>query len=360
MAEGNDQESAPRRRPRARAAANKGSSGVALAAVALAAGLAGGWLARDARAKTDTKSAARPVAAASTGTAAACEEWASEICQRTGDTSEGCTKVKEAAAVLPGSACTAAKAEIEATVAQLKAGRASCDTLVDKLCADLGDKSKTCAMVREKTPSFPASRCKDMIDHYDGVLAELKQAEEENAPISADLAQRQATGDAPSFGPADAKLTIVEYSDFQCPFCERAAGVVGKLREKYGTKVRFVFRQFPLEMHPNAALAAEAALAAQAQGKFWPFHDQLFQNQQELERASLDKYAQKAGLDMTKFRNALDQHTYEGAVKSDMLLGAEGHVSGTPSMFIGTERVENPTDFESLSHEIDAKLATLN
>jgi protein-disulfide isomerase len=121
-----------------------------------------------------------------------------------------------------------------------------------------------------------------------------------------------------------------------------------------------VFRQFPLEMHPNAELAAEAALAAHAQGKFWPFHDLLFQNQRDLERASLEKYAQQAGLDMAKFRKALDEHTYDRAVNADVKLGGEAHVAGTPSMFIGTERVENPTDFASLSREIDRRLAAIN
>ena len=287
MAEGNEQESRSKRQPGARAATSRARWGASLAIVALVVGAAGGWVARDARAKTDARSSAPPAGAATSGASGPCQEWSSEICKRTGETSEGCGKAKEAASILPGSACTTAKGELEATVARLKAARASCDALVDKLCADLGEKGRTCAMVREKTPSFPADRCKEMLDHYDGVVAELRRTEEEDAPISADLAQRQATGDAPGFGPADARLTIVEYSDFQCPFCGRAAGVVDQLKEKYGTKVRFVFRQFPLEMHPNAALAAEASLAAQAQGKFWPFHDVLFQNQRDLERASL-------------------------------------------------------------------------
>jgi protein-disulfide isomerase len=215
-------------------------------------------------------------------------------------------------------------------------------------------------MVREKTPSFPAERCKEMLGHYQEVIAELQSAELEHAPISADLAQRQAAGDAPSFGPKDARLTFVEYSDFECPFCGRAAEVINKVKEKYGTKVRFVFRQFPLQMHRNADLAAQASLAAHAQGKFWPFHDLLFQNQRDLERASLEKYAQKVGLDMAKFRKALDERTYEGAVKADMKLAAEAHVSGTPSVFVGTERVANAIDFEEFSREIDRRLAALD
>jgi protein-disulfide isomerase len=357
MAEDKKQERTAKREPVKRAATIATSSGVALAVVALVAGALGGWVARGASSKADTSSAARPAASAAAGAAGACEEWSSEICKRAGETSEGCARAKDAASVLPGVACTTAKADLEGTVARLKAAHASCDTLATKLCADLGEKSRMCATVRERTPGFPADRCKQMLDHYDAVLADLRDTVEDDAPISADLARRHASGEAPAFGPSDARLTIVEYSDFQCPFCGRAAGVVDKLKEKYGTKIHFVFRQFPLEMHPNAELAAEAALAAHAQGKFWPFHDLLFQHQRDLERPSLERYAEQAGLDMATFKKALDEHTYESAVKSDMKLAMEAHVSGTPSMFIGTERVENPTDFESLSRDIDGKLA---
>jgi protein-disulfide isomerase len=240
----------------------------------------------------------------------------------------------------------------------MKAARGSCDTLVEKLCNDLGNETETCKMVREKTGNFPADRCKQMMSSYDSVLGELKEMEKANAPLSEELATRQATGDAPGFGPKDAKVVVVMYSDFECPFCTRAAEVTTKLKEKYGDKVRFVFRQFPLGMHQNAPLAAEAALAAHAQGKFWPYHDLLFQNQRSLDRASLEQYAEKAGLDMAKFKKALDEHTYAAAVKSDMKLGEEVGVSGTPSMFIGTERVANPTDFDSLAKQVDGKLAS--
>jgi len=360
MAEDKQQERASKRERAAGAGAAGKPAGAVFAAVALVVGAAGGWFGRGALPKAEASSTARPAASAAAGTADPCADWSSDLCKRMGEESEGCEKAKEAASVLPGSACTTAKADLDATVAKLKAARKSCDTLVEKLCKDLGDKSKTCAMVREKTQSFPTDRCKEMLDKYDEVVAGLRDMAEEDAPISADLAKRHAASDAPAFGPADAKLTIVEYSDFQCPYCGRAAGIVGKLKEKYGTKVRFVFRQFPLEMHQNAELAAEAALAAHAQGKFWPFHDLLFQNQRELERPSLEKYAQQAGLDMAKFKKALDEHTYESAVKSDMKLAMEAHVAGTPSMFIGTDRVENPTDWESLSHDIDTRLAVVN
>lgn len=357
MAESKKQEKASKREAAAQPAAAGGSSGTLLAVVALFLGAAAGWGIRGASAKLEGGSAAAPAAAASAG---ACDGWASEVCQRTGAASEGCSQAKGAAAFLPENACVAAKVEIDRTVKKLKATRSPCETLVDKICADLGDKTETCSMVREKTPTFPAERCKQMLEHFDEVIADLRSAEQDNMPIPADLAQRQATGDGPGFGPKDAKLTIVAYSDFECPFCGRAADVVGKIKEKYGTKVRFVFRQFPLQMHRNAELAAQASLAAHAQGKFWPFHDLLFQNQRDLERASLEKFAQKAGLDMAKFKKALDDRTYEAAVKADLKLGSEAHVSGTPTTFIGAERVENATDFEAFSREIDQKLAALN
>jgi protein-disulfide isomerase len=356
MAEDTKQAKAARRERSARGNQDKGSSASALvAAAALIVGVGGGWLLRGAN--PGAGGAAKPAASAAAEGTGACDAWASELCKRTGDASEGCSKAKDAASVLPASACSAAKLDLDATVTKLKAARVSCDRLVEKLCADLGDKSQTCGMVREKVPGFPAERCKQMLDGYDGVIGELREMEESNAPISADLAQRQAAGDSPGFGPKDAKLTVVEYSDFQCPFCGRAASAVGKLKEKYGQKVRFVFRQFPLSMHPEAGLAAEASLAAHAQGKFWPFHDLLFEHQRELSRASLEKYAQQAGLDMAKFKKALDEHTFAEAVKADQKLGAEGKVSGTPSIFVGTERVGNATDFDAIAQAIDAKLA---
>ena len=344
-------------------AANGASSSRSLVvgAVALALGAAAGWLVRDARAKTPDTAATRDPSAAASASAGAgsgpCGDWAKAVCDGVGEVAEGCANAKTAAEVMPDAACVAARADLGATVAKLKAARSSCDTLTEKLCNDLGKETETCKMVQEKTPSFPADRCKEMLAGYDGVLAELRQMERANAPLSQELATRQASGDAPGFGPADAKVTIVEYSDFECPFCGRAAEVVEKVKEKYGQKVRFVFRQFPLGMHENAPLAAEAALAAHAQGKFWPLHDILFENQRSLDRASLEGFAEKAGLDVAKFKKALDDHTYAAAVESDKKLGDEAGVSGTPSMFIGTDRVANPTDFDALAKQLDAKLA---
>ena len=333
----------------------------AVGLVGLVLGGAAGWIGHQKLGATSASPSPdkSPTAASSAAAAPSgpCEEWASDVCLRAGETSEGCNQAQSAAKLLPANACVAAKAEVEATVAKLKSARAACDTLTDRLCKDIGPETATCSMVREKTSSFPAAQCDKMLGSYNDVLTELKQMEKANAPLSAELATRQAAGDGPSFGPANAKVTVVEYSDFECPFCSRGAAVVSKLKEKYADKVRFVFRQFPLSMHENAPLAAEASLAAHAQGKFWPFHDQLFANQRALERTNLEEYAAKAGLDVARFKKALDDHTYAEAVKADMKLAEEAVVSGTPTMFVGAERVANPTDFDSVAKQVDSALA---
>ena len=352
---------AERPRPRPAPAAEPAVPIWAVGLVGLVLGGAAGWIGHQklgsgitSPSPDVTPSAASSAAAAPSGP---CEEWSRDVCLRAGESTEGCTQAQAAAKLLPANACVAAKSEVEATVAKLKSARAACDNLTEKLCNDIGKDTATCTMVRERTSSFPAAQCDQMMGQYDQVLGELKQMEKANAPLPVELATRQGAGDGPSFGPANAKVTVVEYSDFECPFCSRAAAVVTKLKEKYGDKVRFVFRQFPLQMHENASLAAEAALAAHAQGKFWPFHDQLFANQRALEREHLEEYAQKAGLDVAKFKKALDEHTYADAVKADMKLGEEAVVSGTPTMFVGPERVTNPTDFDALSKQLDTALA---
>src|ERR1700676_2024767 len=113
---------------------------------------------------------------------------------------------------------------------------------------------------------------------------------------------------APFKGPADAKVTIVEFSDFQCPYCAKAAVEASQVSEKFPKDVKLVFKQFPLEDHSQASLAAEASLAAQAQGKFWPLHDKMYANFRQINRARILVWATEAGLDMNRFRTELDAH----------------------------------------------------
>lgn len=161
----------------------------------------------------------------------------------------------------------------------------------------------------------------------------------------------------PSRGPADAKVTIVEFSDFQCPFCSRAEGTVDEVMEKYAGKVRVVFRNFPLEFHPNAPKAAEAALCANDQGKFWEMHKELFANQQQLSVENLKSYAEKLQLDATKFNECLDSGAKKADVDADHKAGAEVGVSGTPAFFINGKMLSGAQPFAEFKKVIDAELA---
>ena len=147
---------------------------------------------------------------------------------------------------------------------------------------------------------------------------------------------------APVRGPATALVTLVVFSDFQCPFCARVNPTLTALRARYGNDLRIVWRHEPLPFHPNARPAAEAALEAFAQrgdAGFWRMHDLLFANQQHLDRADLEGYARTAGLDLARFRSALDQHTHAAAIAADQALVARLEASGTPHFFINGRRL---------------------
>src|SRR5262252_3085499 len=146
-------------------------------------------------------------------------------------------------------------------------------------------------------------------------------------------------GDAPVKGPTNAKVTLVAFSDFQCPFCSRAVPTLKQVEDEYKGKIRIAFKQMPLPFHDKAHLAAEAALAANEQGKFWQYHDKLFANQQALDRPSLEKYAEELGLNMTKFRAALDSGRYKDKVDQDAKEGAAVGATGTPTFFINGSRL---------------------
>jgi protein-disulfide isomerase len=345
------------------------SSPIALyVAAALVAGGAAGWFGRGAAGPESgatvaskvppTAGSADPAAAAAAADVpASCTAWKDAVCEGAGADSEGCRSATSAARLLPAAACDSAMPAVGETVGKLAAARGACDELVKRLCGDLGAETETCKMVTEKTKSFPTEQCTGMMGEYPQVLAELKKMEAQNGPVPADVFARQIAGDAPGFGKADAKVTVVVYSDFECPFCVKAMATEKALKEKFGDKIRLVFRQFPLSFHPNAKLAAEASLAAHAQGKFWEFHEKLFENHRELERDSLVKYAKEVGLDVARFEKELDDSKHEARVDADMKLAEEVGVSGTPTMLVNARRVGNPTDVDAVSKMIEEELA---
>jgi protein-disulfide isomerase len=157
-------------------------------------------------------------------------------------------------------------------------------------------------------------------------------------------------------GPADALVTIVEWSDFQCPFCAENAPNLVRLREEYGDRIRLVFRHMPLPNHPEAQLAAEAAVAAAAQGKFWEMHERLFGAQQAMSRADLEAHGEAIGLDMTAFRAALDERRHRDAVADDAAAGSALGIGGTPTIFVNGAPIEGAADWEHLKLTVEARL----
>jgi protein-disulfide isomerase len=155
-------------------------------------------------------------------------------------------------------------------------------------------------------------------------------------------------------GPAKAPVTLVEYGDYQCPYCGEAYPIVKALQKRLGDKVRFVFRNFPLgEMHPHAEHAAEAAEAAGAQGKFWEMHDLLYENQDALDDEDLAKYARALHLDVPRFVKEMAGQAYTERVRGDFRSGVRNGVNGTPSFFINGARHDGPFDLASLLAAIE-------
>jgi protein-disulfide isomerase len=140
-------------------------------------------------------------------------------------------------------------------------------------------------------------------------------------------------------GPIDAAIQLVEYGDFECPHCSKAAAVVNQLIAELGTRLCFVYRQFPLsKIHPHARKAAQAAEAAGAQGRFWEMHDLLFVKAPALEVARLVEYAGQLGLDVARFESELTSDAWAPRVQADIAGGVRSGVNGTPTFFINGQR----------------------
>ena len=167
-----------------------------------------------------------------------------------------------------------------------------------------------------------------------------------------------ATEGHPAKGPADAPVTIVEFSDFQCPFCKQVVPTLAQITQKYGTQVRLVFRQFPLtSIHPFAQKAAEAALCANEQGKFWEMHDAMFGDQTKLEVPALKVTAANLGVDKAKFDECLDSGRFAQRIKDDERAGSLVGVSGTPAIFINGRSFSGAQPFDALASAIDEEIA---
>jgi protein-disulfide isomerase len=162
---------------------------------------------------------------------------------------------------------------------------------------------------------------------------------------------------APTKGPENAPVTIIEWSDFQCPYCSKVAPTLHEVMAKYPNKVRFAFRQFPLSFHPYAQKAAEASLCAHEQGKFWEMHDAMFGNQQELGVDKLKEKAAGMGMKADQFNQCLDSGKYAAKIAADMADGQKVGVSGTPATFINGRMVSGAASVQDFAAIIDDEIA---
>ena len=169
--------------------------------------------------------------------------------------------------------------------------------------------------------------------------------------------QKIATADSPAQGPASAPIELVEFSDFQCPFCYRSFPTVKQVMSTYDGKIRFVYRNYPLPNHPNARPAAEAAQCANEQGKFWLYHDRLFADQSKLGNDDLKASAAALGLDPAKFNACFDSHKYRAKVDADTQAGNDAGVNGTPAFFINGRLLSGAQPFDEFKKIIDEELA---
>ena len=189
------------------------------------------------------------------------------------------------------------------------------------------------------------------------VLDDLKSRHHVQVSLQApDLPRIDVEAKGPSRGPTNAPVTIVEFSDFQCPYCGREYPVIERLMKEYDGKLRLVFRHYPLDFHPFAQKAAEAGACAQDQGKFWELHDKMFSNQGKLAVADLKGYAKSLGMDGTKFDKCLDSGEKSDQVHADQKAGTEAGVNGTPAFFINGIFINGAQPYEQIKQAVDREL----
>jgi protein-disulfide isomerase len=187
-------------------------------------------------------------------------------------------------------------------------------------------------------------------DFYTALQAKHK-VEIKMEPIRVEVA-----ANGPAQGPASAPVTIVEFSDFQCPFCSRLIPTLEQVKAKYGDKVRIVFRQYPLPFHNNAQKAAEASLCAADQGKFWQLHDAMFGNQNALAVEQLKAKATELGMNAEQFNSCLDSGKHADTIQADLKEGQAAGVSGTPAMFVNGRFISGAVPLEQITSVIDDEL----
>jgi protein-disulfide isomerase len=191
-------------------------------------------------------------------------------------------------------------------------------------------------------------------------VADNKPAAPQPAQADPNAVYKVPVGTSPEKGTKTAKVTIVEFSDFQCPFCSRVEPTLTELEKDYGKDIRVIWKNNPLPFHQNALPAAEAAMAAGEQGKFWEMHGKLFADQQHLDEATFEKYATDLGLNVAKFKASIASHKFQAAIKDDQALAEKLGARGTPSFFINGRPLRGAQPKESFKTVIDKEIESAN
>ncbi len=212
--------------------------------------------------------------------------------------------------------------------------------------------------IKERILAFmKGQKRQDMIDAYVNGLTKSNPVEVYFQKPKMDV--KVEVGGSPAFGSEKAAVTIVEYSDFQCPYCARGAQTVQEIKKKYGNKVRVAFKHFPLPMHPDARPASEASMCVNEQGsdKFWKFHDILFVDQKKMSAADLEAHAKASGADVAKFKECVASKKYADFIQKDMDAGEKIGVRSTPTFFVNGQMVAGALPFNDFAEMIDEELA---
>jgi protein-disulfide isomerase len=219
----------------------------------------------------------------------------------------------------------------------------------------------------KKQPLPPFEQIKDQIAQYmerpAAQAAQTSFVERIKKELNVEIALRppkiEVAAEGPSKGPAAAPVTIIEFSDFECPYCSKAEETVTQVLKQYGDKVRLVYRDFPLPFHPNAQKAAEAAQCAGDQGKYWEMHEKLFANQKALAVADLKGHAKGLGLDPAKFDKCLDSGDKAKVVGDHRKAGEKVGVTGTPAFFVNGYQLTGAQPIDAFKEIIDQELASV-
>lgn len=199
----------------------------------------------------------------------------------------------------------------------------------------------------------------DVVENALDEIIERRSQEQQQPPSVAEMLEDRievSYEGAPIKGDEDAPITIVEFADFQCGFCARAKSTTARVLDEYEGKVKLAFRHNPLPMHEDAPLAHKASMAAQKQGKFWEYHDILFQNQNQLGEENLISWAEELGMDIEQFKEDMKREEFEQRIEKDQQFARSNEAGGTPSFFINGVRLVGAQPYERFAEVIDALL----